>query len=130
MRRSTFCWVPPGQRYGDARRHITAAFHGCIPVFSVPDGHHTLEEVLPWERMSLHVPPEQLPQLPAILDNVSATARDAMRTELRGWRHALWYSSIYGECTAAPDAPPRAAAAPRDAFEGLMRLLARRLPRA
>ena len=79
MRRATFCWVPPGQRYGDARRHIIAAFHGCIPVFTVPDGHHTLEEVLPWHRMALSVPQEQLPLLPQILRNVSAEEREEMR---------------------------------------------------
>ena len=61
MQRSHFCWVPPGQRYGDARRHILAAFHGCIPVFSIPDGHHTLEELVPWSRMSLSVSQEELP---------------------------------------------------------------------
>ena len=38
--RPRFDWlqVPPGQRYGDARRHLAAAFLGCIPVFTVPDG--------------------------------------------------------------------------------------------
>ena len=61
MQRSVFCWVPPGQRYGDARRHIISAFHGCIPVFTIPDGHHTLEELVPWSRMSLSVSQEELP---------------------------------------------------------------------
>ena len=77
MQRSHFCWVPPGQRYGDARRHIISAFHGCIPVFTVPDGHHTLEEVMPWSRMSVTVPQERLPLLPQILANYSRHQADA-----------------------------------------------------
>ena len=121
MQRSHFCWVPPGQRYGDARRHIIAAFHGCIPVLSVPDGHHTLEEVLPWERMALSVSQEQLPHLPAILRNVSAEERDAMRRELScAWRR-LWFSSIYGSCLGEETQT--------DAFDALVQTLANRLRR-
>ena len=119
MQRSHFCWVPPGQRYGDARRHIISAFHGCIPVFTIPDGHHTLEEVVPWGRMSVSVAQEELPLLPAILRNISAERRDEMRHELScAWRR-LWYSSIYGQCLGEE---PQT-----DAFDGLLQVFAQRL---
>ena len=111
--------MPPGQRYGDARRHIISAFHGCIPVFTIPDGHHTLEEVLPWGRMSVSVSQEALPLLPAILRNISAERRDEMRRELScAWRR-LWFSSIYGECLGEE---PQT-----DAFDGLLQVFAQRL---
>ena len=119
MARSDFCWVPPGQRYGDARRHILAAFHGCIPVFTIPDGHHTLEELIPWERMSVSVPQERMAMLPAILRNISDTQRAAMRRELScAWRR-LWFSSIYGTCFGED---PQT-----DAFDALMQVFASRL---
>ena len=121
MQRSHFCWVPPGQRYGDARRHVIAAFHGCIPVFTIPDGHHTLEEVLPWRTMALSVPQEQLPQLPQILRNVSAEERDAMRRELSCVWRRLWFSSIYGSCLGEETQT--------DALDALLQLLGRRLRR-
>ncbi|KAL1527280.1 hypothetical protein AB1Y20_015955 [Prymnesium parvum] len=102
MSRSVFCWVPPGQRYGDARRHILATLLGCIPVFTVPDedGHHTLQEHpdLRWETMSLSVLQEQLPLLPAILRNVTPAEIERMRGRLAcAWRR-LWFSSVYGSC--------------------------------
>eukprot|EP00966_Prymnesium_polylepis_P208256 4824046-Prymnesium_polylepis.1 len=121
MLRSTFCWAPPGQRYGDARRHLPAAFLGCIPVFSVPDGHHTLEEALPWARMSLSVSADELPRLPAILRAVEPRQIAAMRRALRAARHALWYSSMYGECRA------EMGGALPDAFDTLMAILRSRL---
>jgi hypothetical protein len=39
MRNATFCWVPPGQRYGDARRHLVASFVTCVPVFKIGRAH-------------------------------------------------------------------------------------------
>ena len=96
--RSQFCWAPPGQRYGDARRHLLAAFHGCIPVLTVPHGHHTFEEALPWRQMALVVPPERLASLPSILRDVTPADARRMRDELRRQRQRLWYASIYGEC--------------------------------
>ena len=126
MARSVFCWVPPGQRYGDARRHLVAAFHGCIPVFTVPDGHHTLEEVMPWTRMSVTVPEERLALLPEILGNYSQRDVKQMRDLLRRWRHVLWYGS---NCAAVSPPLEPTASAPRDAFDGLMQLLAARLER-
>ena len=129
MARSEFCWVPPGQRYGDARRHLVAAFHGCIPVFTIPDGHHTLEEVMPWSRMSVTVPQERLPLLPQILANYSRRDIKQMRDLLRGWRQVLWYGSSCAAVSALPPSSERGASVPRDAFEGLMQLLAARLER-
>jgi hypothetical protein len=129
MARSDFCWVPPGQRYGDARRHLVAAFHGCIPVFTVPDGHHTLEEVIPWSRMSVNVPQERLPLLPQILANYSRREIKQMRDLLRGWRQVLWYGTSCAAVSAVPPTSERDASVPRDAFEGLMQLLAARLER-
>ena len=129
MARSDFCWVPPGQRYGDARRHLVAAFHGCIPVFTVPDGHHTLEEVVPWSRMSVTVPQERLSLLPQILANYSRREIKQMRDLLRGWRQVLWYGSSCAAVSALPPTSGWGASVPRDAFGGLMQLLAARLER-
>ena len=124
MRRATFCWAPPGQRYGDARRHLLAAFLGCVPVLSVPDGHHTLEEVVPWREMALIVPPERLGELPAILRAVPPERLRAMRRALHCHRRMLWYASIYGACGLARGGTRE------DAFDALMRVLAARLPAA
>ena len=121
MRRSRFCGVPPGQRYGDARRHLVAAFLGCVPVFIVPDGHHTLDEALTWRKMAIVVTIEELPNLPAILNAVAPHTLERMRRRLRCASPMLWYSSIYGEC-----APGMGSGAP-DAFDALMRTLAERL---
>ena len=134
MLHSQFCWAPPGQRYGDARRHLLAAFHGCIPVLTVPHGHHTFEEALPWRQMALVVPPERLASLPSILRGVTPADARRMRDELRRQRQRLWYASIYGECGAAP-APPAPEDAVStgvlpdsdDAFAALMRIFADRL---
>ena len=46
MRRSTFCWVPPGQRYGDARRHVLAAFLGASRASNSWLGTHGLAAML------------------------------------------------------------------------------------
>ena len=121
MRRSVFCWAPPGQRYGDARRHILSAFLGCIPVLTLPDGHHTLEEILPWNEMAIHVPPERLKELPSILRAVPQKEIERMRRKLKCAQKYLWYASVYGEC-----APGLGGGAP-DAFDALMRVLAARL---
>ena len=122
MVRSVFCWVPPGQRYGDARRHILATLNGCIPVFTIPDedGHHTLQEHpdLDWERMSVTVPQAQLPQLPAILRNISRAEIARMQVQLGcAWRR-LWFSSIYGSCLG--ESPET------DAFDALLHVLRNR----
>ena len=121
MRQSVFCGVPPGQRYGDARRHLLAAFLGCVPVLMVPDGHHTLEEVLPWREMAINVSPEDMPRLPDILRAVTPPRLERMRRKLRCARRLLWYASMYGAC-----APWMGRGSP-DAFDGLMRTLASRL---
>lgn len=121
MRRSEFCWVPPGQRYGDARRHVLAAFLGCIPVFSVPDGHHTLGELVPWPNLSVEVPPNRMHALPTILSSVTLDERERMRRRLRCARRYLWYTSIYGACAEG------IGRSTPDAFEGLMQVLAARI---
>ena len=69
--------------------------------------------------MSVSVPQERLPLLPAILRNISAARRDEMRRELScAWRR-LWYTSIYGTCLGEE---PQT-----DAFDGLLQVLAQRL---
>lgn len=127
MRRSTFCWVPPGQRYGDARRHILAAFLGCIPVFSIPDepaAQHTLGELLAWDAISIEVPLSKLAELPDILRAIPSQRIARMRRGLECARKYLWYATIYGAC-----ADGLGGGVP-DAFDGLMRLLASRLTKA
>ncbi|KAL1496466.1 hypothetical protein AB1Y20_016420 [Prymnesium parvum] len=122
MARASFCWVPPGQRYGDARRHLVAAMVGCVPVFSVPDGHHTLEELLPWRALALHAPrEEQLAALPALLRAVEPASLPRRRRALACAAPLLWYARLFGRCGGAEGAP--------DGFDGLMAVLAARLRR-
>ncbi|KAL3929373.1 MAG: hypothetical protein SGPRY_001985 [Prymnesium sp.] len=123
MRRSTFCWVPPGQRYGDARRHILASFMGCIPVFSVPDGRPTFAELIPWGTMSVEASSvDAIARLPSRLRTFTPAEIGKMRRRLSCVKRFLWYSSIYGQCAEGlPNAP--------DAFEGLMTILSARLDR-
>ena len=81
--------------------------------------------------MSVSVPQERLPLLPQILANYSRREIRQMRELLRGWRRLLWYGSSCAALSAAGPASPSArdASVPRDAFEGLMRLLGARLER-
>jgi hypothetical protein len=122
MRNATFCWVPPGQRYGDARRHLVASFVNCVPVFTVPNGEPTLAELVPWDALSLDVPVSALPQLPALLRAVGSRDLARMRRGLACARRFLWYASLYGACAEGLRGMP-------DAFDGLMAVLAARLER-
>ena len=81
--------------------------------------------------MSVSVPQERLPLLPQILANYSRREIRQMRELLRGWRRVLWYGSSCAALSAAGPRPAsgRDASVPRDAFEGLMRLLGARLER-
>jgi len=119
MLKSQFCWVPPGQRYGDPRRHLLSASFGCIPVFTLPNGHFAFDELLPWKSMAVMVNRSDLPNLPAILAKYSAADRERMRTQLRCAWPRLWFSSIYGSCFGDN---PRF-----DAFDALMATLRYRI---
>ena len=79
--------------------------------------------------MSVSVPQERLPLLPQILANYSRREIRQMRELLRGWRRVLWYGYSCTALSAAGPASGRDASVPRDAFEGLMRLLRARLER-
>ena len=68
---SAFCWVPRGQGQGDPTRHMVAAFHGCVPVFSLgpsrdADDALPFDELLAWRRFSLSVPTDKLESLSLI----------------------------------------------------------------
>ena len=116
--------MPPGQRYGDARRHILAAFLGCIPVFSVPDGVPTLAELLPWHQMAVEASSvEAIASLPERLRSIPTTTRQAMRQRLACAARFLWYASVYGACDEG------ASRGGQDAFDGLTAILAARLSR-
>ena len=96
---------------------MLAAFLGCIPVFTIPDGHHTLEDhtELDWPTMSLTVPQQDLAALPAIIRNVSQAEIERMQYRLScAWRR-LWFSSMYGSCLGED---PRT-----DAFDALLTVL-------
>jgi hypothetical protein len=106
-------------RYGDPRRHIRGIPYGCIPVFSLPNGRLTFDELLPWQSMSVSVTRDQLPDLPAILARYSPADRERMRAQLRCAWPRLWFSSIYGSCFG--DDPQY------DAFDALIATLRYRL---
>lgn len=121
-RHASFCWVPPGQRYGDARRHVPSSFLGCVPVFTMPEsGGRTYDELIRWDDVSLDVPQSHLPRLPSLLRAVSSTRLDAMRQGLGCVWRRLWFSSIYGACLGEDPA--------EDAFDALLQVLARRARR-
>ena len=88
-------------------------------MITIPDNHNTLEELLPWERFAVLVPPEQLPRLPQLLRSISPQRREEMRAALRCVWRRLWYSSVYGPCFGE--------SASTDAFDGLLRVLAARV---
>jgi hypothetical protein len=90
---------------------------GCVPIFtkerfSAPFFH----EAINWSAISLHVPPSELPALPAIL---ARTDGAALRRAAAGMRRALLWSSIYGSCHLQP-----AEGGAADAFDTLMAVLA------
>lgn len=127
MAQSDFCAVPPGQDDGDSDRQIAAVLYACIPVFlSGGDETLPLEEVLPWDAISVRLSARQIPELHHILSAISPARVIAMRRRMRDvWPSLLWPSR-------APSTPPLVDSQSDppladDAFAAFMRLLRRRL---
>lgn len=74
-------------------------------------------EVIEWSNLSLHVPPVQMPNLVALLDEADAEAKRRAAAAVR--RRLLW-TSIYGSCHLGPDE-----GGAHDAFDTLMDVLRR-----
>ena len=92
----------------------------CIPVFIIPDGHYTLEELIPWHRVSLKVGVDDISRLPHILRSVPNGEVARMQSELVCVRPLLWFASVYGSCD-------RAVATRQDAFDAIMEILRQRM---
>ena len=149
---SEFCYSPLGQNDGPSDRYVAAVLFGCIPVVlssvlvsrfdndiefvgekEVPLS-QPLSEKLDWPSFAVLVEMHQLPQLPAILGNISLASRLAMRRRLlHVWKRFV-YSSIFGDYLgetkgALPDVGGAVGAGDSrgDAFHSLMGVLARRV---
>ena len=121
MAESHFCLGVSGVGGGWGRRHTLAAMHGCIPVMIMDGSSLELEELIPWEKMSVRVAERDIERLPEILKEVMADTERmrSMRAELGCvWPRFLW-SSIEGS-HAGEDGTD-------DAFASLMDILRRRL---
>lgn len=121
MAESHFCLGVSGVGGGWGRRHTLAAMHGCVPVMIMDGSSLELDELIPWDKMSVRVAEKDIDRLPTILDDVMADAERmrSMRAELACvWPRFLW-SSIEGS-HAGEDGTD-------DAFASVMEILRRRL---
>ena len=117
MAASVFCIASPGSGFGT--RFALAVMAGCIPVSFADAVREPLEDVVDLEAIALRIPQAALPNLVAILRNVSAADVAAKQAQLACVRpHFLWSSavgSLEGEDGGA------------DAFEALMYALRMRV---
>lgn len=121
MAESHFCLGVGGVGGGWGRRHTLAAMHGCIPVIIMDGASLELEELIPWDKMSVRVAEKDIEKLDTILAEVMANEvrMRNMRAELAcAWPRLLW-SSIEGS-HAGEDGTD-------DAFTSVMEILRRRL---
>ena len=90
MSASDFCYSPLGQHHGDSDRYLPALLYACIPVFLKKD-YGPFAEVIPWHEFSLHVAPEDLPNLHKRLANIPQEDVVRMRFAMsRWWPRMLW----------------------------------------
>jgi len=109
---------------------------GCIPVMLksvylydgslVPMG-LPLEEELKWERFAVLVDASELENVHLILANITLAQRLRMRRALGRVYKRFMYSSIWGSYQLGDSEDPDAGG--EDAFEGLMRVLGKRVAR-
>ena len=117
MATAVFCIASPGSGFGT--RFTLAVTAGCIPVSFVDAVREPLDDVVDLEAISIRVPQAALPDLVAILRNVSAADVAAKQAQLRCVRpHFLWTSAVGSVENEDGGA---------DAFEALMYALRRRV---
>ena len=93
MATSVFCISAPGSGFGS--RFALAVMAGCIPVSYVDAVREPFEGVVDMEAISMRIPQAALPDLVAILRNVSAADVAAKQKQLACVRpHFLWSSAI------------------------------------
>jgi len=115
-REANFCIVPEGKIGGYGHRAIAALMLGCVPIVSKERfSSDLLAEAIDWSRLAVHVPPDTMPRLGAVLSRVDATA---MRRIAGAVRRRLLWTSIYGSCDLAEGEGGEA-----DAFDTLMQVL-------
>jgi hypothetical protein len=114
LRKSVFCLAPSGHGHGN--RLTFAMWSGCIPVI-IQDGiRQSFDDILPYWDFSLRVPQSEIPNLPAILDAVSAQKREAMH-------HAVHHNSKFF-CWNTRDGNETASAR---AYEGVLESMRRKV---
>eukprot|EP00854_Cymbomonas_tetramitiformis_P008440 gene8440-10031_t len=117
MRSSVFCLVAPGA--GWAVRSYHAVLHGCIPVF-IPDNiAPALDEVIPWNQLSVTVAKEDIPKLDQILNDISKERIREMQEGLACAWPRMHMGSFYG---AYADEDVR-----HDMFDSVMQVLRNRM---
>jgi len=110
MSDSKFCLAPYGTGFG--MREFDSLLLGCVPVLITPSWEDdewnggTMEgafaEVVPWSAIAIKLTRGQIPQLPAILESVSAQAHAAMvRAAACVWPRLFWTPTVPAEPTIA-----------------------------
>jgi len=117
-RQASTCVVPEGKIGSYGHRAVPALLLGCVPVLTKErHSHGHFDEVLPWSRIALHVPPSEVPRLPQLLDEAPI---EAMRTAAAPLLRRLLWVSIYGACHLLPGEGGTA-----DALDTLLEVLRR-----
>jgi hypothetical protein len=134
---SDFCGSPLGWDYGDSDRYLPAVLYGCIPIFFHTTEERPLEEILNWDSFSIRMDVEDIPRLHEILEQYSHERVVAMRQAMTSAWERLLYTSYAGvpepyRHTRRPWRLPKSflgETGERDAFDGVMTVLRRRLAR-
>ena len=117
---ASLCAVPEGKIGSYGHRATNALLLGCVPLVTKELFSYSIfHEAIDWSSISLHVPPAQMPALPALL---ARTDVEALRRAAAPLRRRLLWTSIYGDCHFRKGEGGEA-----DAFDTLMDVL--RTPR-
>ena len=96
MRHSSLCAVPEGKIGSYGHRSTNALMLGCVPIFTKElYSYPMFHEVIDWRKISLHVPPAEMPKLLAVLNRADV---EALRRAGGPIRRRLLWTSIYGNC--------------------------------
>ena len=131
MSKADFCYSPLGQRAGDSDRYLPSILYGCIPVFIIEGEVGPLDEVIPWEDISVMLKATDLKDVHKILANISQEHIVHMRHAMAGvWERLLWTTSRPAFTKSGVDKRPFLGEdGGRDAFASLVDVLRLRLQR-
>ena len=95
-RHASTCAVPEGKIGSYGHRSISSIMLGCVPVFTKERySYPFFHQVINWSAISLHVPPDRMPQLADILSNADF---EKLRRAAAPMRRRLLWTSLYGSC--------------------------------